>query len=272
MKSVSRNGMKKHLLALPFAIVLTFCISGYSSINSNAAFYIDSFLSDTVKTTGESDSLSMLAESEAISSMDVWREWKTVQNFQFGKDRGNLPMIADLHSLHPFFRDKVSQLIVNCKKKGIELIIVESYRTHAKQSEYYRMGRKYTRSAGGKSKHQYGLAVDVVPVKDSVAIWDNVALWKKIGAEGEKLGLRWGGRWRSPYDPAHFEWTGGLTSYHLSAGALPPIPKAYSEHYPCIEDDIKELRKYWELWESEQLLLLADDHHHHPTTASNQKP
>ena len=32
------------------------------------------------------------------------------------------------------------------------------------------MGRKYTNSAGGKSKHQYGLAVDVVPIVNGTAV------------------------------------------------------------------------------------------------------
>jgi hypothetical protein len=76
-------------------------------------------------------------------------------------------------------------------------------------------------------------------------------LWLKIGVEGEKLGLRWGGRWRKPYDPGHFEWTGGLTSVHLSHGELPPIPKC-DELYPCIHEDIKHLRKYWSAWENAQ--------------------
>jgi hypothetical protein len=114
------------------------------------------------------------------------------------------------------------------------------------------MGRKYTRSKGGKSKHQYGLAVDLVPIVDSVAVWDNTALWRQIGVTGEKLGLRWGGRWRAPYDPAHFEWTGGVSTYHLSNGALPYIPKSQSVQYPCIEEEVALLQKYWEAWEVEQ--------------------
>jgi hypothetical protein len=142
-------------------------------------------------------------------------------------------------------------LIATCRAKGIELAVVESYRTHAKQNEYKVMGSKYTSSGAGRSKHQYGLAVDLVPIVDSVAVWDNKALWLKIGVEGEKLGLRWGGRWRKPYDPGHFEWTGGLTSVHLSHGELPPIPKC-DELYPCIHEDIKHLRKYWSAWENAQ--------------------
>lgn len=184
-------------------------------------------------------------------SLSTWKNWSFVENYAFGKDRGDLPMITDLNSLHPFFRDQVQKLIAKCKAKGIELIVVETYRTHAKQHEYKTMGKKYTSSAAGRSKHQYGLAVDVVPVVDSVAVWDNALLWRKIGAVGEKLGLRWGGRWRKPYDPGHFEWTGGLTSSQLVYGNLPAHPN-FAERYPCLEEDMKILRRYWKEWETSQ--------------------
>jgi hypothetical protein len=184
-------------------------------------------------------------------SLSDWKNWSFVENYAFGKNRGDLPMITDLNSLHPFFRDQVQMLIAKCKTKGIELMVVETYRTHAKQHEYKTMGKKYTSSAAGRSKHQYGLAVDVVPVVDSVAVWDNALLWRKIGAVGEKLGLRWGGRWRKPYDPGHFEWTGGLTSSQLVNGNLPAHPN-FAERYPCLEEDIKILRRYWKEWETSQ--------------------
>jgi hypothetical protein len=244
-------GMKKYPLGFPFLVILCITISAHSTITSDGGDYLNSFLvADTIKTTNDEDTIAFAEEENDMAA--VWKQWKTVENFTFGKDRGNLPMIADLNSLHPYFRDKIYQLVRNCKAKGIELAVVESYRTHAKQSEYFNMGRKYTRSAGGKSKHQYGLAVDVVPMMDSVAVWDNVALWKKIGVEGEKLGLRWGGRWRSPYDPAHFEWSGGLTTTHLATGVLPAIPATHTHRYPCIKHDIEELKSYWEMWETEQ--------------------
>jgi D-alanyl-D-alanine carboxypeptidase len=188
-----------------------------------------------------------------IDTADAWQKWKTVENFSFGKDRGSLPMIADLQSLHPFFRDKIIELVAQCKKKGIELAVVETYRTHAKQNEYKAMGKKYTRSGGGSSKHQYGLAVDLVPVVDSVAQWNNAALWRKVGLTGERLGLRWGGRWRHPYDPGHFEWTGGLSSYHFAKGTFPAIPKP--QLYPCVAEDLKHLKRYWNEWETEQASL-----------------
>jgi hypothetical protein len=184
-------------------------------------------------------------------TVNGWIQWSTVANYTFGKDRGSLPMINDLSALHPYFRDRVNELIRRCKARGIELAVVETYRTHAKQSEYKSMGRKYTRSGAGKSKHQYGLAVDVVPLIDGVPQWHNKKLWYKIGVQGEQLGLRWGGRWRSLYDPGHFEWTGGLDHASLAKGKLPNIPYQ-DKFYPCIEHDLRTLTRYWQQWEYEQ--------------------
>ncbi len=187
-----------------------------------------------------------------IDSINGWKNWQTIKNYTYGKDRGDMDMIIALEALHPYFRDKIITLINDCKAQGIQLAVVESYRTHAKQNEYKTMGKKYTRSGGGKSKHQYGLAVDLVPMVDSVAIWDNKALWTRVGVTGEKLGLRWGGRWKKPYDPGHFEWTGGITTKDLACGKLPPVP---GDQYPCIHDDVKILRKYWKEWETNQSVM-----------------
>lgn len=257
--------MKTNLLSLIFLTIFCICVSATTNSLSKKDNHAG-ILSDTTKSfESEADSIQLSAE-------EAWRQWLTVENHTFGKDRGNLPMIADPGSLHPYFRDKIFQLIRNCKKKGIELAVVESYRTHAKQSEYFKMGRKYTRSTGGKSKHQYGLAIDVVPVLNGKAIWENTNLWRKIGLEGERLGLRWGGRWRSPYDPAHFEWSGGLTMYQLAAGALPVIPRSLVSQYPCIEEDIDQLKTQWETWEDYQLALKNSKIAKAVSTAASEKP
>jgi hypothetical protein len=190
---------------------------------------------------------------ETTDPAEEWETWTTVENFAFGKNRGAMAMITDVDALHPYFREKVLTLIEVCKTKGIDLAIVETYRTRAKQNEYRSMGRIYTRSGGGKSKHQYGLAIDVVPVVDSVAVWHDAALWKKIGSAGERLGLRWGGRWRHPYDPGHFEWSGGITSTALESGSMPRVP---GNQYPCIEEDLSVLRTYWTEWEEQQSRLV----------------
>lgn len=241
--------------AFAFFLVLGAALSGYAQqgLALTEAPYSESYLRVL---NGLQSSFAWVYEKPEAPIPDTanaWQNWKVVENFTFGKDRGALPMITDLQSLHPYFRDKIFELIAQCKKKGIELAVVEAYRTHAKQNEYKSMGKKYTRSAGGHSRHQYGLAVDVVPVVDSVAQWNNHALWKKIGLVGERLGLRWGGRWRHPYDPGHFEWTGGLSSHHLAQGMFPAIPPKGG--YPCVEEDLANLQKFWKLWETEQSAL-----------------
>lgn len=211
----------------------------------------DDALLVTVEEYHEEDFKEALIEDFAtVESGDLWRTWKLVHNHEFETDRGDLPMIADLQALHPYFRDKVIMLIDRCKAQGIELAIVETYRTHAKQAEYYKMGNKFTRFKGGRSRHQYGLAVDVVPMVKGQPQWKNKRLWKKMGRIGEKLGLRWGGRWKRPYDPAHFEWTGGVSTRRLAKGVMPHIPK--NSNYPCIDEDIAILKKNWKHWELDQ--------------------
>jgi len=183
-------------------------------------------------------------------TIDEWKQWEMVHNYSFGVNRGSMSMVADLGSLHPYFRDKVLELIRVCKSQGIDLAVVETYRSHAKQTEYKKMGRRYTRANAGQSKHQYGLAIDVVPMVDSIPKWHNIRLWRKVGAAGERLGLRWGGRWRKLFDPAHFEWTGGLLSADLAKGRLPRVP--HPEQYPCLDEDLRALRRRWKAWDSEQ--------------------
>jgi hypothetical protein len=180
-----------------------------------------------------------------------WKYWSLTENFAFGKDRGNIPMITALEALHPYFRDKVIALLAKARTAGIELAVVETYRTRAKQTEYKTMGRKYTRNGAGASKHQYGLAVDVVPLVEGKPQWHNRALWYKVGVMGERLGLRWGGRWRHPYDPGHFEWTGGLSTTDLQNGKMPEIPNA-EKNYPCLAHDLEQLKYYWKKWEDLQ--------------------
>ena len=204
------------------------------------------------------DVFEALPEAEVVTVNEIWQTWSTIENFTFGKDRGAMTMITDLNSLHPYLRDRVKELIRTCQEKGIELAIVETYRTVAKQNEYKSMGKKYTRSVGGLSKHQYGLAIDVVPIIDSVAVWNNIAVWRKIGTIGEKLGLRWGGRWRHPFDPGHFEWTGGLTGVQLSAGTYPKIPRQ-EVVYPCLDEEMTLLKTNWKAWEAEQSAIVRKD-------------
>lgn len=247
-------------------IVLLLLLLPFSAAAQTASSRPEQFLENLYNNTIVFDTAGVEPVALVNDPRSAWKHWKTIENFYFGKNRGSLPMIADLRSLHPYFRDKVIALMEACKENGITLAIVESYRTPAKQAEYFAMGKKYTSAAGGTSRHQYGLAVDVVPLVDSVAVWDNHKLWRKIGLAGERLGLRWGGRWRVTYDPGHFEWLGGLSRYQLAKGSLPHIPSSLADKYPAIEDELRQLQEYWQAWEVEQSVMASKDTHESATS------
>jgi D-alanyl-D-alanine carboxypeptidase. len=247
-------------------LIWLFCLISLPTAAQNSAQntadakdYIVDFLNQYLQDSAEVDAAVLHAEwADArehaapltTSFSSAWTDWSVVENYAFGIDRGTIAMIADLNALHPAFRDKVTELIRLCRLKGIEVAVVETFRTHAKQNEYKGMGGgTYTNSVGGRSKHQYGLAVDIVPIVNGKPQWKNQTLWRKVGVIGESLGLRWGGRWKRPYDPAHFEWSGGLTSKQLAEGMLPPVSE---DAYPCIHEDITDLRARWKEWEAFQ--------------------
>jgi peptidoglycan LD-endopeptidase CwlK len=91
---------------------------------------------------------------------------------------------------------------------GIKFIFTCTYRTQEEQDRLYAQGRTTVgkRVTWNKhSKHTDREAFDVVPVDNNgECIWDDNELWERIGAIGESVGLRWGGRWIKR-DRPHFE-------------------------------------------------------------------
>ena len=111
---------------------------------------------------------------------------------------------TDLSFLKQPFRDSVEMFLRDCEARNIHLAIIETYRTPDRQDKLRKKGR--SRLRGNQSKHQHGLAIDVVPIINGKMVWHNKKLWLKIGKLGEKRGLGWGGRWQKLYDPGHFEY------------------------------------------------------------------
>jgi len=130
-------------------------------------------------------------------------------------------VITDLVHLHPAFRNKVIDLMVLCNKEGIELKVSETYRSVSRQNKLRSYGSHVTTLVGGDSRHQHGLAIDVVPYRRHKLAWNESTL-NRIGRLAEGLGLGWGGRWRKPYDPGHLEWK--IKTEDLRAGILPHTP------------------------------------------------
>ncbi len=125
-----------------------------------------------------------------------------------------------IDSLHPLIREEVNDFIIKAQEEGINLRITFGLRTFDEQSALYNKGRDengntvdkskiVTNAKAGQSYHNYGLAFDIVEIKDGKAIWSNDN-WDKIGEIGKGFGFEWGGDWTSFIDRPHFENDFGL--------------------------------------------------------------
>lgn len=115
------------------------------------------------------------------------------------------------YQLHPWLDYKLSLILKECKKKGIYLIITEGFRTKKYQDELYEKGRtkpgKIITNAKGStysSQHMWGIAFDIA-INDKNLVYDTKTI-KKVAkiAKSKKVGLGWGGDWKSFKDMPHF--------------------------------------------------------------------
>lgn len=121
-----------------------------------------------------------------------------------------------IEELHPAIREKARAFIKKAAEQGIFLRVTEAYRSFERSDELYAQGRTkpgsiVSNARGGESYHNYGLAFDVVEMKDGKGLWENPN-WPKIGALGKEFGFRWGGDFKSLQDLPHFEYGGKLST------------------------------------------------------------
>jgi hypothetical protein len=119
---------------------------------------------------------------------------------------GNYPVIARLDMLYPPFMAAVVQLMKISHARGWPFEVFETFRSAKRQAFVCGQGFSQMTVTG---PHNFGLACDIVAHiegRDSPWSWKAAdAPWSKLGAAGEDLGLVWGGRWKHPFDPAHFQ-------------------------------------------------------------------
>lgn len=114
-----------------------------------------------------------------------------------------------------------------CKRLGVAIITTSTLRDQEYQTYLYKQGRSAPGKIVTNSKligpHGFGLAYDVAPVTPDgkTVLWNDAVKWEIIGTEGKKLGLTWGGDWKSLCDKPHFELTDGLTASELRSGKRP---------------------------------------------------
>ncbi|UZO79741.1 M15 family metallopeptidase [Aquimarina sp. ERC-38] len=154
--------------------------------------------------------------------------------FKKNKTLNQLPMKAinyvkaltwDYHSnrriqtLHPAIRQYVVNFINHMEENfNITLRVTSALRTWEEQEKLYLQDKDgidnngnglidereedVTNAKPGESYHNYGLAFDVVEIKNGKPLWKNPN-WGLIGKEGKKFLFTWGGDWKRA-DRPHF--------------------------------------------------------------------
>ena len=117
-------------------------------------------------------------------------------------------MSRALDDLAQVFRPLAFELLARCVEAGIAVEIICTGRTQVEQDAAVASGHSWVT----RSKHQDGLAIDLCPFQVWLEVgvdklqWDaGDPQWARIGAIGERLGLRWGGRWKQR-DLGHLEY------------------------------------------------------------------
>ena len=120
-----------------------------------------------------------------------------------------------LDELDPTFRPLAVEFLARLTEAGVPVKIVSTGRTATEQAEAVRRGA----SKVERSRHQDGMAIDVVPYDifqlagpDKLQWSTADPVWQTIGQIAESLGLRWGGRFGEKpagagngWDPGHVE-------------------------------------------------------------------
>lgn len=147
-----------------------------------------------------------------------------------------------IEMLHPKLRLEAKDIylqICRCLTGRAQVRFTQTFRTIAEQNALYAQGRTtpgkiVTWAEGGRSYHNYGLAVDICLLVDSKTInWDTLkdydgdglADWMECVKIFERQGWEWGGRWtKGKIDMPHFQKTFGKTTVQLAQQVKPGRP------------------------------------------------
>lgn len=122
---------------------------------------------------------------------------------------------AHLQSVIPSLTQKTRQMAVMLEQEGIIIHVTQGLRTWDEQEKLYQQGRTtpgkiVTNAPAGSSYHNFGLAVDLVPLESAgKPDWNaEHPIWKRLIAVGESVGLVSGSEWKTFPDWPHFQYTG----------------------------------------------------------------
>lgn len=148
--------------------------------------------------------------------------------------------IERVNKLHPKVRQEAIDAIDEAEAgfpENIRIRVAQGLRTIEEQDALYAQGRTkpgavVTKAKGGKSYHNYGLAIDFCLLYDKdkngqfeEVSWDtkrdqdgdNVIDWQEVVQAFKKREWEWGGNWRTFKDLPHVQKTFGKTVSQLFA-------------------------------------------------------
>lgn len=115
----------------------------------------------------------------------------------------------NIATLLPQVQPLARALIESAAAIGIAIKVISGTRTYDEQNALYEQGRSkpgriVTNARGGYSNHNFGIAFDVGVFEGGRYIPESPA-YKAVGAIGMRLGLEWGGNWKTIQDEPHFQ-------------------------------------------------------------------
>jgi len=109
-----------------------------------------------------------------------------------------------LDVLHPSTKKKVEKLFELCQKEGLPVLIIDTLRTFEEQKALLNQNPPVTKCGPGQSPHNWGCAVDFCQnIKGKE--YSDTSFFRKVGDLAKKVGLSWGGDFKSFVDPPHLE-------------------------------------------------------------------
>jgi peptidoglycan LD-endopeptidase CwlK len=109
-------------------------------------------------------------------------------------------------------RPHVDAFLAGCQAAGIDVLVTCTLRSNDEQAALYALGRTapghiVTDAPAGMSAHNYGLALDVVPMVNGKPDWNGKdPVWQQIGQIGQAAGLQWAGAPGFPFpEEPHFQ-------------------------------------------------------------------
>jgi hypothetical protein len=102
-------------------------------------------------------------------------------------------IVKDTALLEPVTRQIVEAIIAGASAHGLELMVFETFRSQARQTQLFNQGATRLSKVG---VHNYGLACDIVRVVNKQPSWKGD--FSLLGTLAHAHGLIWGGDWGAP--------------------------------------------------------------------------